>query len=228
MLNAHFGLISLMLLSGAFRSCGKTGINTHKQATTTASKVKALNLKRAVDNLDFLSTSEKEILAERPYILQINKEFQVIKDENEVIKIIETQLKEELRDQLAEWMFDKVDEWVVTLRAAKEIAYTREGDVLCKIIEHSHKKHSNNTIKLSRENLEDLLIGNEVNDVKLSKINRIRLLYRFSDDYAAWFIARLIQSSGCIKTHIRELGIISQNRMLQKDKRLMAAFNSCN
>jgi len=228
MLNAYFGLILLMLLSGAFRSCGKTGINTHKQSTTTASKVKALKLKQAVDNLDFLSISEKEILAESPYTLQIKKEYQVINDEKEVIRIIEKELKEDLRDQLVEWMFDKVDEGIVTLQAAKEIAYSKEGDVLCKIIEHSYKKHSNNTIKLSCENLEDLLIGNEINDVKLSKINRIRLLYRFSDDYAAWFIARLIQSSGCIKTHIRELGIISQNRMIQKDKRLMGAFNSCN
>ena len=228
MLKAHAGIILLVFLSSALRTCVKEGAAVRSEAKAAAAESKALSesaagIKGAADDLHYLSAAEKQVVAEHNATLKSIEETAVIKEEKfNWEEFVAEKIEDELWDKLKEWGFEKADEFLITRMAAKSVAFSEKGDVLCKIIQHKYQKKN-----VSRDNLFDLLRGNKFEDLELTKIKRIRVLYMFSDDYAAWILARLIVRSDCDANQMNDLRKIAEGRKIQNDDRINKALNSC-
>jgi hypothetical protein len=80
---------------------------------------------------------------------------------------------------------------------------------------------------VTRETLLGLLQGKPLGDMEITYEKRIRLFYRFSDEYAAWIIAKWMIKSDCDTDQVSELKRIAKERNLSNDRKLIRAINSC-
>jgi hypothetical protein len=228
MLKAHAGMMLFVFLSGALRTCVKEGAAVRSEAKAAAAESKALSesaagMKGAADDLHYLSAAEKQVITEHNSTLKSIEESAILKEEKiNWEEFVAEKIEDEMWDRLKEWGYEQADEWMVTRQAAKAVAFSKNGDVLCKMIQHKYNK-----VRISRDNLYDLLTGNKVEDLEIAKLKRIRVLYMFSDDYAAWILARLVKRSECDPEKMDALRNIAGERKIQNDGRLIRALNSC-
>lgn len=106
--------------------------------------------------------------------------------------------------------------------AAKSIAYSSTGDVLAKIF--CNEKFKND---ISRYDVFLLLIGYSVGDLSISKQIRVKIMYRYSDDYAAWVLASMLSISNCNINKLKAIKNIAFERKINNDNRIIQAFNAC-
>jgi hypothetical protein len=137
-------------------------------------------------------------------------------------EFVAEKIEDEMWDKLMEWGFDKADEWYMNRQAARTIAFSEVGDVLRKMVADKYKK-----VEVSRETMFGLLQGNPISDMEITYEKRIRLFYRFSDEYAAWIIAKWMIKSDCDTDQVSELKRIAKERNLSNDRKLIRAINSC-
>ncbi len=228
MLKAHAGIILMLFLSSALRTCVKESAAVRSEAKAAAAESKALSesaagMKGAADELHYLSAAEKQIVSEHNSTLKTIEESAVLKEEKlNWEEFVAEKIEEEMWDRLKEWGFEKADEWIVTRQAAKSLAYSPKGDVLGKMIQHKYSKQN-----ITRDHVYDLLMGNKVDDLSIVKLKRIRILYMFSDDYAAWILARLVNRCNCDASKMKDLQKIAEARKINQDSRIVRALNSC-
>ncbi|MFN4914689.1 MAG: hypothetical protein ACK5FT_05180 [Sphingomonadales bacterium] len=229
MLKAHAGIILMFFLSSALRTCVKETAAVRSEAKAAAAESKALSesaagMKGAADELHYLSSTEKQLIGEHNSTLKSIEESAVLNEEKfNWEEFVAEKIEEEMWDRLKEWGIEKADEWIVTRQAAKSLAYSAKGDVLGKMIQNKYQKAS-----ITRDNVYDLLMGNKVDDLSIVKSKRIRILYMFSDDYAAWILARLAIRCDCDTDKMSDLQRIANERKIQDDGRIIRALNSCN
>jgi len=229
MLKAHAGIIFMVFLSSALKTCVKEGAALRSEAKAASAESKALGesaagMKGAADDLHYLSNAEKQIVNEHNSTLKTIEESAVLKEEKfNWEEFVAEKIEEEMWDKLKEWGFEKADELITTRLAARNIAYSAKGDVLAKMIQNKYQKNS-----ISRDHVYDLLLGNKVEDLSIVKSKRIRILYMFSDDYAAWILARLAILCDCDTGKMSDLQRIANDRKIQNDGRIIRALNSCN
>ena len=229
MLKVHAGIVCIIFLSSALRTCVREASVARSEAKAAAAESKALGesaagMKGAADDLHYLSTAEKQLVSEHNSTLKTIEESAVLKDEKfNWEEFVAEKIEEEMWDRLKEWGIEKADEWIVTNQAAKSLAYSAKGDVLGKMIQNKYQKAS-----ITRDNVYDLLMGSKVDDLSIIKSKRIRVLYMFSDDYAAWILARLVIRCDCDSNKMNDLKRIANERKIQNDGRIIRALNSCN
>lgn len=227
-MKVHAGIIFMVFLSSALKTCVREASLARSEAKAAAAESKALGesaagMKGAADELHYLSTAEKQLVSEHNSTLKTIEESAVLKDEKfNWEEFVAEKIEEEMWDKLKEWGFEKADEWITTRLAARSIAYSAKGDVLAKMIQNKYQKNS-----ISRDQVYDLLIGNKVEDLSIVKSKRIRILYMFSDDYAALILARLIVRSDCDADKMTDMKKIAAERKIDNDFRMIRALRSC-
>ena len=228
MFRAHAGILFFVFLSGALKTCVREAKVASAEAKAVAAEAKiveesAAAAKTAADDLHYLSSAEKQILAEHPATLKTFEESAVLKEENfNWEEFVAEKIEDEMWDKLKEWGFDKADEWYMNRQAANSIAYSQTGDLLCKMLSDKYKKSA-----VTRETLLGLLQGKPLGDMEITYEKRIRLFYRFSDEYAAWIIAKWMIKSDCDTDQVSELKRIAKERNLSNDRKIIRAINSC-
>lgn len=228
MFRAHSGILFFIFLSGALKTCVREAKVVSAEAKAGAAEARAMEesavaARGAADDLHYLSSAEKQIFTEHPSTLKSFEESAVLKEENfNWEEFVAEKIEDEMWDKFKEWGFEKVDEWYMNQQAANSIAYSRTGDVLCKMAADKYKKSV-----VSRETLLGLLQGKPSGDMEITYEKRIRLFYRFSDEYATWIIAKWIVKSDCDADRVSELKRIAKERNLSNDRKLIRAINSC-
>jgi hypothetical protein len=229
MIRIKLGIVISVFLCGAVRTCSKNGsfLRTEAQVSSTESKIlskSAEGIKGAADDLHYLSATEKQIISKHNSNLKSIEGSTVLKEEKLTWdEFISENLRDELIMNLVEWGFEKEDPGKVITMAAKSVAYSEKGDIICKMIQQKKKL----SYKLSRDNLFQLLVGNKIGDLEITKNRRVDILYRFSDNFAAWILARLIDRSKCDPIKMNDIRKIINDRKVQNDERLVKALNSC-
>ena len=217
-----------MFLSGALKTCVREAKVASAEVKAGAAEARVVEesaaaARTAADDLHYLSSAEKQILAEHPATLKTFEESAVLKEENfKWEEFVAEKIEDEMWDKLKEWGFDKADEWYMNRQAANSIAYSQTGDLLCKMLSDKYKKSA-----VTRETLLGLLQGKPLGDMEITYEKRIRLFYRFSDEYAAWIIAKWMIKSDCDTDQVSELKRIAKERNLSNDRKIIRAINSC-
>lgn len=217
-----------MFLSGALKTCVREAKVASAEVKAGAAEARVVEesaaaARNAADDLHYLSSAEKQILAEHPATLKTFEESAVLKEENfKWEEFVAEKIEDEMWDKLKEWGFDKADEWYMNRQAANSIAYSQTGDLLCKMLSDKYKKSA-----VTRETLLGLLQGKPLGDMEITYEKRIRLFYRFSDEYAAWIIAKWMIKSDCDTDQVSELKRIAKERNLSNDRKIIRAINSC-
>lgn len=217
-----------MFLSGALKTCVREAKVASAEVKAGAAEARVVEesaaaARSAADDLHYLSSAEKQILAEHPATLKTFEESAVLKEENfKWEEFVAEKIEDEMWDKLKEWGFDKADEWYMNRQAANSIAYSQTGDLLCKMLSDKYKKSA-----VTRETLLGLLQGKPLGDMEITYEKRIRLFYRFSDEYAAWIIAKWMIKSDCDTDQVSELKRIAKERNLSNDRKIIRAINSC-
>ena len=229
MLKAHSSVFCIVLLSSIFKTCTRdVSYLSRTEAKASAAKYNtigesAANIKGAVEDFHYLSDSEKRIMNEHKASLKEVEESAALKESNfNLMEEIRDKILEEARDQLIEWGFEKYDILVTTHMAAKSIAYSPTGEMLAKIIRNKEGKKD-----INRDDIFELLVGNSVGDLFFSEQLRMRILYKYSNDYAVWVLARLVTRINCNNNKLMALKNIASERKINKDNRLIQAFKSC-
>ena len=217
-----------MFLSGALKTCVREAKVASAEVKAGAAEARVVEesaaaARSAADDLHYLSSAEKQIRAEHPATLKTFEESAVLKEENfKWEEFVAEKIEDEMWDKLKEWGFDKADEWYMNRQAANSIAYSQTGDLLCKMLSDKYKKSA-----VTRETLLGLLQGKPLGDMEITYEKRIRLFYRFSDEYAAWIIAKWMIKSDCDTDQVSELKRIAKERNLSNDRKIIRAINSC-
>ena len=217
-----------MFLSGALKTCVREAKVASAEVKAGAAEARVVEesaaaARTAADDLHYLSSAEKQILAEHPATLKTFEESAVLKEDNfKWEEFVAEKIEDEMWDKLKEWGFDKADEWYMNRQAANSIAYSQTGDLLCKMLSDKYKKSA-----VTRETLLGLLQGKPLGDMEITYEKRIRLFYRFSDEYAAWIIAKWMIKSDCDTDQVSELKRIAKERNLSNNRKIIRAINSC-
>ena len=209
-------LFITLMGAGMLKNCSRNG------AKISATEAK-LVAKNADDFITLLPAYEKEILKEAITSVTLFENSKVLKDAkfkadfeivSDVLSFISNIIDPDLfKDE------NSLNKFIDA--AARDLAFSKKGIIISNIIQY--KKN----IKLSDFELYKLLILDEVKGIKLNKKSRDKLLYTYSDKYAALYLSSCLIQAKCNREIEKELTRVINYRGLSDNKWIRKIKKRC-